>query len=162
MKVHPNANKIGNPTSQYALMGLKLVQLSALAGRIFFCHSWKSSDGVGTEYIRSIYGVEVRTNSVLAPCILRPNFSSCDKKKILPASVLNWTNFQPNRAHWLVGFPILVAFEGIGGVITLGTWGGGYWFLLSSVNLRFWRELVDVLAFIVEIYIYLDLYFKKE
>ena len=39
---------------------------------------------------------------------------------------------------------------------------GGYWFLLSSVNLRFWRELVDVLAFIVEIYIYLDLYFKKE
>ena len=54
-----------------------------------------------------------------------------------------------------------MAFEGIGGVITLGTWGGGYWFLLSSVNLRFWRELVDVLAFIVEIYIYLDLYFKK-
>ena len=39
--------------------------------------------------------------------------------------MLNWTNFQPNRAHWLVGFPILVAFEGIGGVITLGTWGGG-------------------------------------
>ena len=64
MKVHPNVNKIGNPTSQCALMGLKLVQLSALAGRIFFCHSWKSSDGVGTEYIRSIYGVEVRTNSV--------------------------------------------------------------------------------------------------
>ena len=55
-----------------------------------------------------------------------------------------------------------MAFEGIGGVITLGTWRGGYWFLLSSVNLRFWRELVDVLAFIVEIYIYLDLYFKKE
>ena len=55
-----------------------------------------------------------------------------------------------------------MAFEGIGGVITLGTWGGGVWFLLSSVNLRFWRELVDVLAFIVEIYIYLDLYFKKE
>ena len=38
---------------------------------------------------------------------------------------------------------------------------GGYWFLLSSVNLRFWRELVDVLAFIVEIYIYLDLYFQE-
>ena len=67
----------------------------------------------------------MRTNSVLAPCVLHPNFSSCDKKKILPASVLNWTNFKPNRAHWLVGFPILVAFEGIGGVITLGTWGGG-------------------------------------
>ena len=46
-----------------------------------------------------------------------------------------------------------MAFGGIGGVITLGTWGGGYWFLLSAVNLRFWRELVDVLAFIVEIYI---------
>ena len=44
-----------------------------------------------------------------------------------------------------------MAFGGIGGVITLGTWGGGYWFLLSAVNLRFWRELVDVLAFIVEI-----------
>ena len=45
-----------------------------------------------------------------------------------------------------------MAFGGIGGVITLGTWGEGYWFLLSAVNLRFWRELVDVLAFIVEIY----------
>ena len=45
-----------------------------------------------------------------------------------------------------------MAFGGIGGVIILGTWGGGYWFLLSAVNLRFWRELVDVLAFIVEIY----------
>ena len=29
---------------------------------------------------------------------------------ILPASVLNWTNFKPMRAHWLVGFPILLAF----------------------------------------------------
>ena len=114
------------------------------------------------EWGRSIYGVKVCTNSVLAPCLLRPKFARCDKKKILPASVLNWTNFKHNRVHWLVGFPILVAFEGIGGVITLGTWGGGYWFLLSSVNLRFWRELVDVLAFIVEIYIYLDIYFKKE
>ena len=57
---------------------------------------------------------------------------------------LNGTNFKPNRAHWLVGFPILMAFRGIGGVITLGTWGGGYWFLLSAVNLRFRRELVDV------------------
>ena len=50
-----------------------------------------------------------------------------------------------------------MAFGGIGGVITLGTWGGGYWFLLSAVNLRFWRELVDVLAFIVEIYVSLRL-----
>ena len=24
--------------------------------------------------------------------------------------MLNWTNFKPNRAHWLVGFPILMAF----------------------------------------------------
>ena len=82
-----------------------------------------------------------RAKFILAPCILRPNFARRDKKKL------------PNRAHWLVGFPILVAFGGIGGVITLGTWGGGYWFLLSAVNLRFWREMVDVLAFIVEIYI---------
>ena len=65
------------------------------------------------DYIWSIYGVKVRTNSVLAPCVHRPNFARRD----------------------------------------LGTWGGGYWFLLSAVNLRFWRELVDVLAFIVEIYI---------
>ena len=48
-----NATKIGNPTSQCALLGWKLVQLSTLAGRIFFCHSWKSSDGVRTELIRS-------------------------------------------------------------------------------------------------------------
>ena len=48
-----NATKIGNPTSQCALLGWKLVQLSTLAGRIFFCHSWKSSDEVCTELIRS-------------------------------------------------------------------------------------------------------------
>ena len=89
MKVHPNAIKIGNPTSQCALLGLKLVQLSTLAGRIFFCHRGKSSDGVKTDYIRSIYGVKVRANSVLALCILRPNFAGRDKKKILPVSVLN-------------------------------------------------------------------------
>ena len=70
-------------------MGLKLVPLSTLAGRIFFCHRWKSSDGVGMEYIQSIYGVKVRTNCVLAPCVLRPNFARRDKKKILPVSVLN-------------------------------------------------------------------------
>ena len=89
MKVHPNAIKIGNPTSQCALLGLKLVQLSTLAGRIFFCHQGKSSDGVGTDYTWSIYGVRVRTNCVLAPCVLRPNFAHRDKKKILPVSVLN-------------------------------------------------------------------------
>ena len=33
------------------------------------------------EYIWSIYGVRVRTNSVLAPCVLRPKFARCDKKK---------------------------------------------------------------------------------
>ena len=81
MKVHPNAIKIGNPTSQCALLGLKLVQLSTLAGRIFFCHRGKSSDGVGTNFIRSIYGVKVHTNSVLALCVLHPNFASSDKKK---------------------------------------------------------------------------------
>ena len=81
MKVHPNAIKIGNPTSQCALMGLKLVQLSTLAGRIFFLSQVESSDGVGTEYIRSIYGVKVHTNSVLALCVLRPKFARCDKKK---------------------------------------------------------------------------------
>ena len=89
MKVHPNTIKIGNPTSQCALLGLKLVQLSTLAGMIFFCHQGKSSDGVGTDYTWSIYGVRVRTNSVLAPCVLRPNFACRDKKKILPVSVLN-------------------------------------------------------------------------
>ena len=48
-----NATKIGNPTSQCALLGWKLVQLSTLAGRIFFCHSWKSLDEVCTELIQS-------------------------------------------------------------------------------------------------------------
>ena len=76
--------------------------------------------------------------------------------------MLNWTNFKPNRAHWLVGFPILVAFEGIGGVITLGTWGGGVLVSPKFCKFKVLEELVDVLAFIVEIYIYLDLYFKKE
>ena len=69
---------------------------------------------MGTDYIQSIYGVEVHTSFILAPCVLHPNFACRDKKKILPASVLNWTNFKPNRAHWLVGFPILVAFGGRG------------------------------------------------
>ena len=89
MKVYPNAIKIGNPTSQCALLGLKLVQLSTLAGRIFFCHRGKSSDGVKTDYIQSIYRVKVRTYSILAPCVLHPNFAGRDKKKILPVSVLN-------------------------------------------------------------------------
>ena len=78
MKVHPNAIKIGNPTSQCALMGLKWVQLSTLAGRIIF---FVTGGKVRTEWGRSIYGVKVRTNSVLAPCVLRPKFARCDKKK---------------------------------------------------------------------------------
>ena len=94
-----NATKIGNPTSQCALLGWKLVQLSILAGRIFFCHSWKSSDGVRTELIRSWYAPPPRIYFVYTPCPLHPNFSNCDKKKILPASALNWTNFKPIRAH---------------------------------------------------------------
>ena len=57
MKVHPNAIKIGNPTSQCALMGLKLVQLSTLAGRIFFLSQvekfGRSGDRVYMEYIWS-------------------------------------------------------------------------------------------------------------
>ena len=51
--VHTNAIKIENPTSQCALLGLKLVQLSTLAGRIFFCHGGK----VWTEWGWTIYGV---------------------------------------------------------------------------------------------------------
>ena len=76
-----NATKIGNPTSQCALLGLKLVQLRTLAGRIFFCHSWKSLDGVRTELIRSLYAPSLRIYSVYTPSPLRPNFSTCDKKK---------------------------------------------------------------------------------
>ena len=50
-----------------------------------------------------------------------------------------------------------MAFDlGVGGVVTLGTWEGGTGF--SAVNLKFWRELVDLL-----IYWHLfDLYLKKE
>ena len=59
-----NATKIGNPTSQCALLGLKLVQLSTLAGRIFFCHSGQISDGVRTELIRSLYAPSLRIYSV--------------------------------------------------------------------------------------------------
>ena len=62
------------------------------------------------ELIRSLYAPSLRIYSVYSPSPLRPNFFPGDKKKILPASVLNWTNFKPNRAHWLVGFPILMAF----------------------------------------------------
>ena len=54
MKVHPNAIKIGNPTSQCALLGLKLVQLSTLAGKIFF---FVTGEKVLTELGRTIYGV---------------------------------------------------------------------------------------------------------
>ena len=53
-------------------------------------------------------------HSVYTSYILRPHsirtFPPVTKKKILPASVLNWTNFKPMRAYWLVGFPILLAF----------------------------------------------------
>ena len=45
-----NATKIGNPTSQCALLGLKLVQLSTLAGRIFF---FVTAGKFQTEYARS-------------------------------------------------------------------------------------------------------------
>ena len=68
----PNAIKIGNPTSQCALLGLKLVQLGTLAGRIFFCHQGKSSDGVGTDYIRSEGAYKLRISSVRTPSKLCP------------------------------------------------------------------------------------------
>ena len=50
-----NATKIGNPTSQCALLGLKLVQLSTLTGRIFFLSrrakfGW-STHGANTEFV---------------------------------------------------------------------------------------------------------------
>ena len=53
--IPPNATKIGNPTSQCALLGLKLVQLSTLTGRIFFL-SWRakfgrSTHGANTEFV---------------------------------------------------------------------------------------------------------------
>ena len=71
MKVHPNATKIGNPTSQFALMGLKLVQLSTLAGRIFFLSQveklGRSGDGVYTKYIRSEGAYKLRISSVRTP-----------------------------------------------------------------------------------------------
>ena len=67
-----NAIKIGNPTSQCALLGLKLVQLSTLAGRIFFCHRWKSSDGMGTEYIRSEGAYKLRISSMRTPSEICP------------------------------------------------------------------------------------------
>ena len=62
--IPPNATKIGNPTSQCALLGLKLAQLSTLTGRIFFCHSGQSSDGVRTEVIRSLYAPSLHMYSI--------------------------------------------------------------------------------------------------
>ena len=52
--VHTNAIKIGNPTSQCAVLGLKLVQLSTLAGRIFF---FVMGEKVRMEWGRIIYRV---------------------------------------------------------------------------------------------------------
>ena len=78
--IPPNATKIGNPTSQCALLGLKLVQLSTLTGRIFFCHGGQSLDGVRTELIRSLYAPSLRIYFVYTPSPLRPNFSPVTKK----------------------------------------------------------------------------------
>ena len=76
MKVHPNAIKIGNPTSQCALMGLKWVQLSTRAGRIFFLSQvdkfGQSGDGVYTEYIRSKGAYKLRISSVRTPSEICP------------------------------------------------------------------------------------------
>ena len=76
-----NATKIGNPTSQCALLGLKLVQLSTLTGRIYFCHGGQNSDGVCMELIRSLYTPSLCIYSVYSPSSLRPNFFPGDKKK---------------------------------------------------------------------------------
>ena len=77
-----NATKIGNPTSQCALLGLKLVQLSTLTGRIFFFgHGGQNSDGKRTELIRSLYAPSLRIYSVYSPSPLCPNFFPGDKKK---------------------------------------------------------------------------------
>ena len=56
--IPPNATKIGNPTSQCALLGLKLVQLSTLTGRIFFWSQqakfrW-NTHGANTEFVRTV------------------------------------------------------------------------------------------------------------
>ena len=76
MKVHPNAIKIGNPTSQCALLGLKLVQLSTLAGRIFFLSQGKkfgwSWGGLYTEYIQSKGAYKLCISSVRTPSELCP------------------------------------------------------------------------------------------
>ena len=75
-QVHTNAIKIGNPTSQCALLGLKLVQLSTLAGRIFFLSRGKkfrrSGDGLYTEYIWSSGAYKLRISSVRTPSELCP------------------------------------------------------------------------------------------
>ena len=64
-------------------------------------------------------------------------------KKILPTSALNWTNFSPNRAHWLVGFPILRRRRCTGSCFIAGGvhtrthvyWG---WHPLQGVYLHNW------------------------
>ena len=59
-----NATKIGNPTSQCALLGLKLVQLSTLTGRIFFL-SRQAKFGLST------HGANTQFVCTLTPYILR-------------------------------------------------------------------------------------------
>ena len=76
--IPPNATKIGNPTSQCALLGLKLVQLSTLTGRIFFL-SWRakfrqSMHGANTEFVRTFTPYIVHPHSVRT-------FSPVTKKK---------------------------------------------------------------------------------
>ena len=63
-----NATKIGNPTSQCALLGWKLVQLSTLAGRIFFLSQLekfgRSTHGANTELVRTSTPYILRIYSV--------------------------------------------------------------------------------------------------
>ena len=66
-----NATKIGNPTSQCALLGWKLVQLSTLAGRIFFLSQLekfrRSMHGANTELVRTSTPYILRIYSVPTP-----------------------------------------------------------------------------------------------
>ena len=77
-----NATKIGNPTSQCALLGLKLVQLSTVAGRIFFL---SQQANFGRSMHRANTAVCTHLYSVYTPYILRPHsirtFLPVTKKK---------------------------------------------------------------------------------
>ena len=98
MTVHPNAIKIVNPTSQCALLGLKLVQLSTLAGRIFFLSPGKkfgrSGDGLYTEYIWSEGAYKLRISSVRTPSEFCPPW----QKKYPTSQCAQLNQFQAQKS----------------------------------------------------------------